>query len=91
MYRDDQHVGKALASFRQTGHSRVYLVSSGDNLEARGRNSPRHLGDAPRGLGDRMVGVYGSSLGGSRPLRDLVALLSLEGTKRRIAGSPRLP
>ena len=34
-----------------------------------------------------MVGFHGSSLGGSRPLRDLIDLLSLEGTSSRIAGS----
>jgi len=34
-----------------------------------------------------MVGFHGSSLGRSRPLRDLIDLLSLEGTSSRIAGS----
>jgi len=75
------------AYFRKTGHSRVFLVSSWNNLEADFRDSLGYLGDASRELSGCMVDFYCSSYGGSLHLRDFISLLSLEGTKSRLVYS----
>ena len=53
-----------LAHFRKTGYSGVYLIYSRNNLEVGFRNSLGYLGDAPRELGDCLVGFDCPSLGG---------------------------
>ena len=82
---------KEFAYFRKIGYIGVCLIHSRNNLEADFRDSLGFLGDAPRELGDCLVGFYCSSLGGFIPIRDFVDLLSLEGTKSRIACSISIP